>query len=175
LRMLKPIKADYPQSKLDFPLNILVHTMPQKAQLSDKIPPASDSIKYGEYMTRSAGCMECHSREDNGKQIPGMEYAGGHEFKINNNTIRSANITPDKDTGIGTWTEAVFLARFRNFADASKAAHVAAADFQTIMPWYDYNGMSDTDLKAIYAYLKTVKPVKNKVDKFTANSFAAAN
>jgi mono/diheme cytochrome c family protein len=172
LRTLKPIQASYPQSTLDFPLNVLVHTMPEKAALSE-MPSPADTIKYGEYMTRSSACMECHTKEDKGKRIPGMDYAGGHEFKINNNTIRSANISPDKETGIGTWTEKAFLERFKNFSDASKAPHVSAAEFQTIMPWYDYSGMSEGDLKAIYAYLKTVKPVKNKVVKFTPNSFVA--
>jgi len=172
IRSIKPIKADYPKSTLNFPLNILVHTMPQKASLSE-MPPASDTIKYGEYMTRAAACMECHTQENNGKQIPGMEFAGGHEFKINNNTIRSANITPDKETGIGAWTEAAFLAKFKAFNDVSKAPVVSAAAFQTIMPWYDYSGMKENDLRAIYAYLRTVKPVKNKVVKFQANSFVA--
>jgi len=174
LRTLKPLEADYPKSKLDFPLNILVHTMPQKAALSE-IPPATDTVKYGEYITNSSACKECHSQDKQGKLIPGLEFAGGHEYRIAGQTIRSSNITPDKATGIGAWTQADFLARFKAFSDPSKAAKVSKGDFQTIMPWYDYAGMSEGDLKAVYAYLRTLKPVKNKVVKFTANSMTASS
>jgi cytochrome c553 len=172
LRTLKPIEADYPKSKLDFPLNILVHTMPQKAILSE-IPPATDTLKYGKYLTNATGCNDCHSQDHQGKPIPGLEFAGGHEYRLSGHIVRSANITPDKTTGIGNWTQAAFLARFKTYNDPAKAPGVGKEDFQTIMPWYDYAGMKDGDLKAIYAYLKTLKPVKNKVEKFQAKLTAA--
>ncbi len=172
LRTLKPIETSYPKSNLNFPLNILVHAMPQKATLG-KLPSPADTLKYGEYLVQSAACKECHSQDNNGKLIAGLEFAGGHEYKINGNTIRSANITPDKITGIGNWTQEVFVKKFRSFSDISKTTPVSTAGFQTIMPWYDYGSMNEGDLKAIYAYLKTVKPVNNKVIKFQANSFAA--
>jgi hypothetical protein len=165
IRTLKPIQTTYPKSTLNFPLNILVHTMPQKASLGE-IPPSTDSIKYGEYMCRSAGCIECHSKSDNGKIIAGMEFAGGHEYQVNGVIIRSANITPDKKTGIGTWKEADFIAMFKAFTNPSKASSVVTGNFQTIMPWYDYAGMTDGDLKSIFQYLRTVKPVKNEVVKY---------
>lgn len=172
IRTLKPIVANYPKSSLNFPLNILVHTMPQKATLSS-IPPSTDTLKYGEYLTNASACKECHSQDDKGKLIAGLEFAGGHEYQVNGHMVRSANITPDKSTGIGNWSQAGFLARFKAFNDPEKAARVAKEDFQTIMPWYDYAGMSDGDLKSIYAYLKTVKPVKNKVEKFQAKLTAS--
>ncbi len=173
LRTLKPIKADYPKSTLDFPLNILVHTMPQKAELSE-MPSPADTLKYGEYMTRSSACIECHTQEVKGQQVAGMQFAGGREFMINGNTIRSANITQDKATGIGTWTEAAFLARFKLFSDPSKTIPVSPTDVQSIMPWYDYGGMKESDLKSIYAYLRTIKPISNKVVKFQAGNLVAA-
>ncbi|MDR3697846.1 c-type cytochrome [Mucilaginibacter sp.] len=172
LRTLKPIVAEYPKSTLDFPLNILVHTMPQKAALSE-IPPSTDTLKYGEYLTNATACKECHSQDDKGKLIAGLEFAGGHEYQVSGHIVRSANITPDKTTGIGNWTQAEFLARFRAFSNPAKAAGVGKDDFQTIMPWYGYAGMSDGDLKAIYAYLRTLKPVKNKVEKFQAKLTAS--
>ena len=53
------------------------------------------------------------------------------------------------------------------FSDESKAAIIKnKSDFQTIMPWWEYSGLSDNDLGAMYAYLKTVKPVKNQVIKY---------
>jgi mono/diheme cytochrome c family protein len=174
LRTLKPIQTTYPKSTLDFPLNILVHTMPEKAALGE-LPSPADTIKYGKYMATSSACMECHTKEDKGKQLPGMQFAGGHEFTINGNTIRSANITPDNATGIGTWTRDAFVERFKLFTDPSKATHTSKNDYQTIMPWYDYGGMSENDLKSIYAYLRTVKPVSNKVVKFQVNNLVATN
>lgn len=168
IRTLKPVVTDYPKSKLDFPLNIIVHTMPQKASLGTT-PPPSDTLKYGEYLVQSSACKECHSQDKNGTPIAGLEFAGGHEYGMKGNTLRSANITPDKETGIGNWSEAAFIARFNAFNDTAKITHVSKNDFQTIMPWYAYAGMKDADLKAIYAYLRTIKPVYNKVVKFQVN------
>jgi len=165
IRTLKPIASAYPKSRLNFPLNILVHTMPQKAELS-QMPSAADSVKYGEYVCRSAACMECHSKVDKGKIVSGTEFGGGHEFQVNGIFVRSANITPDIKTGIGKWKESEFVAMFKAFNDASKAPAISPGNFQTIMPWYDYSGMSEGDLKAIYKYLRTVKPIKNTVVKF---------
>ncbi len=169
IRSLKPIKADYASAKLNFPLNIIVHTMPHKASLG-KIPDVKDTLKYGEYLVTSAACMECHSQVDKGKLIPGLEYAGGREFVIPNaGTVRSANITADKATGIGSWTKAQFVNVFKQYADSTKAkATVKPHEFQTIMPWYKYADLKETDLEAIYAYVKTIKPIKNQVVKFSA-------
>ncbi|MEO8884574.1 MAG: cytochrome C [Mucilaginibacter sp.] len=170
LRTLKPIENTHPKAKLDFPLNILVHTMPQKATLGTK-PAAADTIKYGEYLVQSAACKDCHSQDNNGEILPGMEFAGGKEFKINGHSLKSANITPDAVTGIGNWTKQQFIARFRVLNDVSKAPTInKARDFQTLMPWWQYSKMTDGDLSSIYAYLKTVKPVSNTVIKFQLNS-----
>ena len=166
IRTLKPINSVHPKAKLDFPLNVLVHTMPQKATLGTK-PDTKDTLKYGEYLVQSAACKDCHSQDNNGKLLPGLEFAGGKEFKVNGNSLRSANITPDATTGIGKWTKQEFIARFRLFSDQSKAQTInKKADFQTIMPWWEYSKLSDGDLASIYAYLKTVKSVTNGVNKF---------
>jgi hypothetical protein len=82
--------------------------------------------------------------------------------------VRSSNITPDPDTGIGRWPEDFFLARFRDFAsEHSHRVPVARGQFNTIMPWTMYAGLTDEDLGAIYAYLRTVKPVRHVVTKFS--------
>ncbi|MEN0056912.1 MAG: c-type cytochrome [Mucilaginibacter sp.] len=168
LRTVKPQQTNYAPSKLNFPLNILVHTMPKKATLGT-IPNEHDTLKYGEYMTTIAACKDCHSQVDQGKIIPGLEFAGGREFKIPGSGItRSANITTDKTTGIGGWTKEQFVARFKQYSDTSKKVDVKPGEFQSIMPWYQYSGMKTGDLEAIYAYIKTMKPVKNSVVKFTA-------
>lgn len=171
LRTLKPVHTSYPAATYDFPLNILMHTFPKKPSLGT-IPSPADTVKYGAYLVNAAACMDCHTQNSKGTMVAGMEFAGGRDFRIGNNTIRSANITPDKNTGIGNWTSTAFVARFKNFNDPSKAAKISAADAQTIMPWYDYSGLNENDLMAMYAYLKTINPVNNKVSVFQANSFA---
>ena len=166
IRTLKPVENTHPKAELDFPLNIIVHTMPKKATLGTK-PATTDTIKYGEYLVQSAACKDCHSQDSNGELLPGLEFAGGKEFKVNGNSLRSANITPDNTTGIGSWTKETFIARFRIFGDVSKAQAIdKKKDLQTIMPWWEYGKLSDGDLVSIYAYLKTVKPVNNQVNKF---------
>lgn len=167
IRTLKPLPGDYPPHELNFPLNILVHTMPQKATLG-KLPDERDTLKYGAYMVTAAACFECHTNVDKGKPLPGMDFAGGREFGVPGGTVRSANITPDKATGIGNWTKAQFVARFRMYSDSTmKPSHVNQGEFQTIMPWYAYGKMKASDLEAIYAYLRTVKPVNNTMVRFT--------
>ena len=95
--------------------------------------------------------------------------AGGFAFPlVSGGVVRSANITPNKETGIGNWTEEAFLARFKIYADTSyKPNSINKGDFNTIMPWMMYSTMKKTDLMAIFAYLMTVTPVYNKVEKFT--------
>jgi len=162
LRTLQPIATSpYPKRQLDFPLNILVHTMPHKASLGE-IPAQSDTVKYGAYIINEAACGGCHSPLKNGKIIPGMDYAGGRDFKIGEKDYYSANITPDKATGIGNWTQAAFVGRFKSFTDSAKATQKMPKALSA-MPWYDYSGMSETDLKAIYAYLRSIKPVNHKI------------
>lgn len=94
-------------------------------------------------------------------------YAGGRGFVMPGGVLRSSNITPDQTTGIGNWTESAFLDRFRAYAQASALQAVPPNEFNTIMPWNMYAGMKDEDLKAIFAYLRTVSPVQNRVTVFT--------
>jgi hypothetical protein len=170
LRTLKAQKADYPARKLDFPLNILVHTMPAKATLGT-VPDQHDTLKYGAYLVRIAACKDCHSQVKQGKIIAGTEFAGGHEFMPpGGGTVRSVNITQDEETGIGNWTKEQFVKTFTKYADSTiTPVATKPGEYQTVMPWYTYGKMKVTDLEAIYAYLKTVKPVKNKVVKFQIN------
>jgi len=166
IRSLKPIKSNYAPTKLDFPLNIIVHTMPKKAEFGTR-PEPKDTVKYGAYLVNACACRECHSQDNKGTLVAGLEFAGGRPFKIDGSTVRSANITQDKETGIGTWTKEAFIARFKAFSDSKTASTVKHGDFQTIMPWYAYSGMTESDLSAIYAYIKTIKPIKNPVTHFT--------
>ena len=158
-----------PDSKPDFPMNFIINTIPQKAEHSTR-PPKTDLLAYGAYMTNAAGCAECHTQVDKGQIIPEVIFGGGREFQFpDGSTVVSSNISPDKETGIGTWSNEVFVQRFKAYADSTYVSeNVAAGEFNTIMPWTMYGQMEPEDLEAIYTYLKTVTPISNKVVKFRA-------
>lgn len=165
LRSLPPIESHPEASEADFPMNVIMHTIPEPAQ--PMTLPAPTDPGYGAYMVNAASCRECHTKMENGKAV-GEPFAGGFEFRFPNGAIvRSANITPDPETGIGKWDRATFIRKFRQFADSSyvpTAVDWNAGDFQTVMPWTMYGGMTEQDLGAIYDYLHALKPVVNKVD-----------
>ncbi|REH01980.1 c-type cytochrome [Flavobacterium aquicola] len=167
LRSLKPIENIVPESKADFPMNFIINTIPKEPHFSKK-PDESDAVAYGGYLFNAASCAECHSKQEKGKPIAGMELAGGFEFPmVSGGTALSSNITQDEVTGIGKWSEEDFVKRFKSYTDSSYvSAKVSKGNFNTVMPWTMYGGMKEQDLKAIYAYLKTIKPIKNSVVKF---------
>lgn len=168
VRSLAPIKNDVPDSRLDFPLNFIINTIPKQASLQTK-PDTTDVLAYGAYMTNASGCVECHTQVEKGQIIPELSFAGGREFKFpDGSVVRTSNITPDEETGIGKWTKEMFIERFKLFADSAYVTpSVAQGEFNTLMPWTMYAGMTKTDLGAIYTYLRSVKPMLNKVEKFT--------
>lgn len=167
IRTLKPIENKTEISSSDFPMNFIINTIPKKPSFTN-IPQQSDKISYGKYMITAAGCMDCHTKQDKGKFV-GELYAGGFEFKLRDGSIvRSSNLTPDKTSGIGNWTSEQFVNRFKMYADSSYVNHpVSKGEFQTVMPWTMYAGMKTEDLEAIFAYLQTLAPVINEVEKFT--------
>lgn len=157
-----------PERQLNLPLPIIVRTIPA-APSHRPIPPPTDRVAYGEYMVNAALCSDCHTpMDDQGQPIAGMDFAGGMPFTPNGvGLVRSANITPDAGTGIGTWTEQQFVDKFRAFRGVPARVLEGAERLQnTEMPWTDYAGMKDEDLTAIYAYLRSLKPVVNRVEKF---------
>lgn len=166
IRSLEPVEHSVEESYSNFPVNFLINTMPSEAD-PQPIPDKQDALAYGAYMANAAGCGDCHTQADKGTPIEGMEFAGGFEFKMPPfGTVRSANITPHK-TGIGNWTEEQFLMRFKMYADSSYVPHeVGPGEFQTVMPWMMYATMKEEDLKSIFTYLKSLKPIENVVVKF---------
>ena len=166
IKSIKSITNETEKSSSDFPMNFIINTIPQKANLSE-IPSKSNTISYGKYMITASGCMDCHTKQDKGKFV-GEPFAGGFEFKFpDGSVVSSANITSDKATGIGNWTKEQFIARFKMYNDSSYVpVSVKPGEFQTPMPWTMYAGMNADDLAAIYAYLQSLKPVENRVIKF---------
>ncbi len=169
IRILKPQEKQNPKTELNFPLNLIVKTMPIQAYKPANEVDASDSITYGKYLVTIASCSDCHTQSNQGKPLPGMEFAGGMEFQLPSGIVRSANITPDEETGIGSWEKDNFLDRFAYFRDedAQNVPVDMNKDFNTPMPWLMYSRMTEKDLGAIYDFLRTVKPVKNTVESFT--------
>jgi len=171
IRSLSPIEYSVPESVPDFPMNFIINTIPQEANLRTK-PDTTDQLAYGAYLVNASGCVECHTQVDKGQIIPELSFSGGREFKFPNGAVvRSANITSDAETGIGKWKKDQFVARFKVYADSAYIVpDVLPGEFNTVMPWTMYGQMKESDLSAIYAYLSTVKPISNKVEKFTAAS-----
>ena len=168
IRTLPSVKKENIETELDFPLNFIVNTIPEEAQ-PQTIPDKKDELKYGEYMTNAANCAGCHTKEEKGKKV-GEPFAGGFEFNMpDGSVIRSANITPDNETGIGMLTREMFIQKFRAFADSNyHAPTVKPGQVNTLMPWDMYGRMDTTDLGAIYSYLRTVKAVKGTIVHYTA-------
>jgi mono/diheme cytochrome c family protein len=163
IRSLSPIQYTAQVSEADVPMNIILHLIPKEAN-PGQIPPVSDTVKYGQYLVNASGCIECHSPVEKGQIIPGKAFTGGRLFTIPSGELRSPNLTPDMETGIGSWTADVFVKRFKDYDPAGYQAPVLPKGaFNTIMPWTMYAGMDTTDLRAIYAYLHSLEPVKNEV------------
>lgn len=167
VRSWKAIEHPVPARALKFPMNLIVRTIPA-AGTPQVRPAASDKVAYGKYMVGAALCSDCHTpMDDRGQPLPGKAFAGGTEFLETGYRARSANITPDADTGIGTWTEQQFIDKFKAFETPSDATLSESEKRQnTPMPMTAYAGMTREDLSAIYAYLRTLPPVANRVAKF---------
>jgi hypothetical protein len=166
IRTLPAIAFQPPESKADFPVNIIMHTFPKPADPM-VIPSKEDTINYGKYMISIAACKECHTPFVDNKLDETMAYAGGREFEMPTGILQSPNITPDQETGIGSWLTQNFLARFKAYDQTTYIPPVLKkGDLMTVMPWTMYAGMDATDLSAIFAFLKTQAALKHRVTRW---------
>jgi mono/diheme cytochrome c family protein len=165
IRSIPSVKRTFPEPESDFPMNFIINLIPEKAD-HQPAPDPSDKIAYGEYLAGS--CIECHTIAEKGQIVMEEAYAGGRNFPLlTGGTVYSSNITPDEETGIGKWTEDQFVERFKQYADSNFVSQpIADNTFNTYMPWEMYAGMTTPDLKALYAYLMSLEPKTNKVEKF---------
>jgi mono/diheme cytochrome c family protein len=122
---------------------------------------AETLLDRGTYLMHSiVACGNCHTPKGPQGEVPGMELAGG--FKIDGGAdflAVASNITPDPETGIGKWTDAQLITAIR---DGKRPNGTVIGP---PMPIGMYHGMSDRDVRAIVAYMRQVKPVKNVVPK----------
>lgn len=107
----------------------------------------ADLIARGEYLTKAADCVACHTTKD------GKPFAGGLAFKTPMGTLYSPNITPDKATGIGSWTDEEFL-RALHEGKGKNGENLYPA-----FPYTSYTLLKDDDVKAIKAYLFSLPAV----------------
>jgi len=105
-------------------------------------------VERGAYLARAADCMVCHTAQG------GKEYAGGLGFKLPFGTLYSTNITPDKETGIGNYTDQDFLNAVH------RGIRRDGARLYPAMPFASYTYMTDADALAIKAYLFSLPPVR---------------
>jgi mono/diheme cytochrome c family protein len=152
----------------------------------------ADMVERGKYLVDLGSCNLCHTPKistASGMEPDQSRLLSGHQGAIIDTTITAeemneagqvyatnsdftqwtgpwgtsfaANLTPDKKTGIGNWTEDDFIKTMRT------GRHKGTGDkIQLPMPWNNLASMTDEDLKAIFAYLKSIKPIENRVPKF---------
>jgi mono/diheme cytochrome c family protein len=112
-------------------------------------PSEPTSVRRGEYLARAADCAACHTIGN------GAPYAGGLAFNLPIGTIYATNITPDKETGIGNWSDAEFVRALRHGVGR------AGQDLYPAFPYTAYALMSTEDALAIKDYLFTVPPARS--------------
>jgi hypothetical protein len=166
IRTLKPIKNKVPARQLFIPISMAYPAQALQPSVDANIrPPESDIVKYGEYLTNAGACADCHTPMVKGQYDFSKSFAGGFTFDAGVFKVNSANITPDSASGLGAWTEERFLNKFIPYR-SEKGYNYDPGKLNTIMPLTEYAGMKDDDLQAIYAYLRTLKPISNKVEKY---------
>jgi hypothetical protein len=157
LRSLPAVRHELPKTQIIFPVKYLIRNVPEPLTSpvnNDAI--AGDPVKYGAHLANLAGCGDCHTSQVQGKEVPGMDFAGGQPFPGPWGNVASANITPDA-TGIIYYDEALFLQVLRT-------GEVNGQKLNPVMPVIVYKNLSDSDLKSIFAYLHSLKPVKHHVN-----------
>jgi mono/diheme cytochrome c family protein len=107
----------------------------------------SAAVERGRYVATAANCISCHTRDN------GAAYAGGRSLATPLGQIHSTNITPDRKTGIGTWTEEDLRRALRE-GIAADGRHLFPA-----FPYPFYTRLSDRDIADLYSFLRTLKPV----------------
>ena len=158
---------------------------------AQKAGPSAKEVKRGEYLVNFGGCNDCHSPKvmtPNGPAPDKTRLLSGHPADaplpaapsglvgeapsqwgalVNGDLTAwlgpwgvsyTANLTPDKATGLGGWTAEQFIKTVRT------GKHLGVGrPLSPPMPWYNLASLSDADLKAIFAYLRSLKPISNPV------------
>jgi hypothetical protein len=151
--------------------------------------PSKELVARGGYLVTAGGCDDCHTPKNFGPQGPALDMSRRFSGAPSNSKIPpvppgvatptgwgaaasndmtvwvgpwgisfAANLTPDKTAGMGNWTEAAFLKSMRTGKHKGTLRPILPP-----MPWQSIGKYNDEDLRAMFAYLQTVKPIANKV------------
>ncbi|MBI3210763.1 MAG: cytochrome C [Candidatus Solibacter usitatus] len=170
IRTIPPVKAKQPPVALKFPVNLMMTGVPKPLAAPVPQPDRSNKLKYGEYLTTVAACVECHTPEVRGQLVEEKRFGGGREFRLMGTRVLSANITSDTQTGLGKLSEDQWVEKFYQYKEyVEKGSKKVGPEGVTLMPWLAYAQMEEADLRAIYTYMRTVKPVVNSVETHPEN------
>lgn len=154
LRTLKPVAGSPGQSELGFVDQLAMTVMAAPVTEKKTAPPKSDAVAYGQYLVGIGACNDCHTFE------AGV-LAGGQPFMVGTAIEMSKNLTPEPTTGLGAYDEATFVMRFKGYEKLEPMLLTPGMFNKVVMPWEAFSHLSEEDLKAIYAYLRTLPPVVN--------------
>ena len=156
LRTRKPIVRDNGQTELDFPVGMMIRTVPQPLEQ----PPAGlpgPGIERGRAMLDVMLCGECHTpRDDRGNPVSGKELAGGAPFKGPWGTVYAANITSHPSAGIGAYSNEDLKRVFREGKNR-------AGRELWVMPWSVTKNLTDEDLDSLIAAVREIPARTNMV------------
>jgi len=156
IRSLPAVRHEVPRTEIIFPVRYLIRGVPEPVTSPVADENSSDQVRRGAALANLAGCIDCHTPQIKGENLPDLDFAGGQVFPGPWPTVSTANITPDA-SGISYYDEALFL-------EVMRTGVVRARRLSEVMPVFVYKNLTDADLKAIFAYLRTIKPVKHRVD-----------
>lgn len=119
----------------------------------------NDQVARGKYLVTIMSCTDCHTpgyflgKPDNARFLGGSDVG----FKIPPGVFHGPNLTPDKETGLGNWTDEQIITAIRT------GKRPDGRELVPVMPYHAFAHLTDPDVKAIVAFLRTIPAVKNKV------------
>lgn len=156
MRSLAPVHHALPETVVFAPVKYFINDVPQPITAPVPPPDSSSPAARGAYLVLMASCSDCHTPAKRGQPIAGMEFAGGMVMSGPWGSVATANITPDP-SGISYYDENLFR-------DVLRTGMVHARKLNAVMPTESLKNLTDEDISAIFAFLKTVKPVSHRVD-----------
>ncbi|MEQ1949710.1 MAG: cytochrome c [Bryobacteraceae bacterium] len=168
LDTMPAVKHKLPATRVNFPDSMWMKGDPRPVAGPINTPDRKDILRYGEYLQTISHCEVCHTPYPELKPDLRYRLAGGRRFVTPAGTVYSANITPDKATGIGDWDFTRFkqrLTTFREYENAEGPPKIGPDRF-TMMPYEAYSHMADEDMQAIFSFLQTVTPIRHKMDAY---------
>jgi hypothetical protein len=160
LRSLPAVKNDPGKMEVNFPVSMFIRAVPQPLEAQPPpAPPVSDKMARGKWLLQVCSCNDCHDSVNKRREkLPGMALAGGQPFPMpeGKGTAISPNITSDKATGIGAYSDDDLKRVFNE--GKGKTGRLLY-----VMPWAYYSGMTADDKDALITALRAVPPVTNVV------------